>query len=222
MSSSSRGQAEHVGDHADGELGRELADQLNLARLGEALGDVVGRLRPDLAHHLAGDLLDEGEEGLQAVPDELVGDDVAEEAVLVAIAVLEDIRPEDVFLAELVLAPGVVLGAVEVVVVLEDTDDVVVAGDDPVLVEEVVVGGVVVAEALVEGEGILDVLGAIELLGLDGELQLLADRFFHRRHGLLPKTDVVGPRLPDRGCASHIREGRKGSGCYNRGGRERE
>ena len=68
------------------------------------LGDVVGRLRPDLAHQLARDLLDEGEEGLEAVADELVGDDVAQEAVLVAVAVLEDVRPEDVLRAELVLA----------------------------------------------------------------------------------------------------------------------
>ena len=123
------GEAEHVGDDAHGELAGELADELDLAGIGEAPGDVVGGLLRDLVEELAGDHLDDGDEGLEAVADELVGDDVAHPAVPLAVAVLEDVGAEDGALAEAVGALGVVEGAVVVLVVLEDGDDVVVAAE---------------------------------------------------------------------------------------------
>ena len=52
------GQPEQVGDDAHGELVGELADQLDLAGIGEAFGDVVGGLLRNLVEELAGDHLD--------------------------------------------------------------------------------------------------------------------------------------------------------------------
>ena len=121
----------------------------------------------DFVEELAGDHLDVGDEGPEAVADELVGDDVAHPAVPLAVAVLEDVGAEDGALAEPVGAVGVVGGAVVVLVVLEDADDVVVAAQHPAPVEPVTEEGAMVAQALVDGEGILAVFGGIELARVD-------------------------------------------------------
>ena len=179
-------QAEHVGDDAHGELVGEVLDELDLAGVGEALGDVVGGLQRDLVKELAGDHLDVGEESLEAVADELVGDDVAHPAVPLAVAVLEDVRPEDRALAELVGAVGLVEGAVVALVVLEDVDDVFVAAEHPAAMEAITEEGAVVAQALVEGEGVLAVLGSIELARIDFCLEAFGRRL-SCRHNWTPR-----------------------------------
>ena len=179
-------QAEHVGDDAHGELVGELLDELDLAGIGEALGDVVGGLLDDRAEELASDRLDVGQERLEAVADELVGDDVAHPAVPLAVAVLEDVGAEDGALAELVGAVGLVEGAVVVLVVLEDVDDVLVAAEHPAAMEPIAEEGAVVAQALVEGEGVLAVFGGIELARVDLGLEALSRRL-SCRHAWTPR-----------------------------------
>ena len=102
-----------------------------------------------------------------------------------AVAVLEDVGAEDGALAELVGAVGVVGGAVVVLVVLEDADDVVVAAQDPAPVEPVAEEGAVVAQALVEGEGVLAVFGGIELARVDVRLEAFG-RLLSCPHGPAP------------------------------------
>ncbi len=114
------------------------------------------------------DLLDHRDERQQALADELVGDDVANPSVAVAVAVLQDVRSEDVARAELVVAVGSVHRPVETGVVLEAGVDVVVPADHPAVVEAVVIDGMVITQAAVQREGIpLEFLG-IELAWVDG------------------------------------------------------
>ena len=89
--------------------------------------------------------------------------------MLLAVAVLEDVRPEHMTLAEFVVALRVVGGTVVALVVLEDRDDVVVAAHHPAAVEKILVDRVVIAQPPVKGEGILLEFGAVELARVDRE-----------------------------------------------------
>jgi len=108
----------------------------------------------------------------------LPGDDIAQPAVAIAHAVLEDVGAKHMLGAEFVRpvlfvdAAGVGLAA------LEDAIHVPVAGDDPAVVEPIVINRVVVAQALIKRKRILLKRRGIKLTGIDLAAQELAHLVF--------------------------------------------
>ena len=164
-------QAEHVGDHSDRELLAEFMHQLHLALLLEAFDQ------------LQRNAVDDRDEGLEAVANKLPGDDVAQPAVLCAVAVLKNVRAKHVLGAELVVAIGLVHRTVVAAVVLERAIDIPIAADDPAIVEAVVIDRVVVAQPFVERKWVPLELRLIEHPRVDGA----GKKLFYCAHKMLLK-----------------------------------
>ncbi len=142
------GQAEHRHDHADRELARELLREVDLAPVGEALDQRTGHLPND------------GGEGVELLPNERVANEVALGRVLGA-AETQHRRPEHT-VGLVAVGPGA-----EGLLVAEHLDEVPIPGDVPLVVQAVVVDGVVLPQAPVEGVGVFQECGGVELTRID-------------------------------------------------------
>ena len=145
---------------------------------GELLNDLDFSIIDEIINHLVCYLVDHWNEILQLLAYKLSRHNIAQPAMLAAVAVFKNIGAKDMPGSKIIGSIWFVHGPVVALVVLKGAIYIPVSGNNPSVVKAVVINRVVIAKLLVDRKWVFLELWRIEYSGID----FCARRFFCFRH----------------------------------------